>query len=276
MSKTHFNHFFSLFWVFVLSVWACLANADGYEDPTFEQDALRVPRIFKPQNFRDNDRALIAVGLAFEAGLGVKKDEDFAIKWYVRAGSLEPSQAAWELILLATQNGNRAAIFNQAIYAKKYDKDYEANEPAIEMLVQSSDKGFLEAKLELGFSYYEGDIVKRDYAKAIAYLRAATIQGTVLPDVNPAFRHTLDTNAPEDVIVGLRHLGMIYNDKKSGFYNPEQAYYFMVLEYLVLDNKISKTWGDDYPAVSRGRRLLIQKEARKWRVGKPFWEVPSK
>lgn len=276
MPKLYFNYFFSLFWVCVLSVWACLANADGYEDPTFEQDALRVPRIFKPQNFRDNDRALIAVGLAFEAGLGVKKDEDFAIKWYVRADSIELGQVARALVIQAAQNGNRAAIFDRAIYAKKYDKDYEANEPAIEMLVQSSDKGFLEAKLELGLSYCWGDIVKRDDAKAIAYLRAATVQGTVLPDVNPAFRHTLDTNAPEDVIVGLRHLAKIYNDEKSSFHNSEQAYYFMVLEYLVLNNKISKTWGDDYPAVSRDRRLLIQKEARKWRVGKPFWEAPSK
>ena len=89
--------------------------------------------------------AQTALGLAYETGMGVEKDERQAVRFYRLAAEKEDSSAQYYL--------------GKALYDGTGIKDYEE---AVSWLKKSSDKNNDDAQVLLGLAYFYGNGVEKD------------------------------------------------------------------------------------------------------------------
>jgi len=129
--------------------------------------------------------ALTIIGRMYEKGIHFSKDDITAAAYYIRAVRLD-SPAAGKLLYdlcrkenfinqvqnLSSKNDPEAMFVWYGITIPGFDIRITSND-AFNLLVKSADKGFLPAIIELGLSYYTGNIVDEDKVKAIELWQSA-------------------------------------------------------------------------------------------------------
>jgi len=105
--------------------------------------------------------AQCALGACFEAGTGMLKDFEEAVKWYRRAAVQGDPMA--ECALGACYERGRGVSTDLAEAAKWY--------------LQAAEQGYVRAQTKLGGFYAEGAGVKRDLAQACRWYEAAAAKG---------------------------------------------------------------------------------------------------
>ena len=129
-------------------------------------------------------KGYIAMGYCYRAGLGVEKDINKALEWFLKGATL----------------GEAICIYWVAgIYAHELKKP----EDAVQFYEEAAKKGLSNAKNNLYFMYRDGEGVKKDPQKAIKLLIEAAEEGDETAQENLALcyrRGEIVERSPNDAI----------------------------------------------------------------------------
>ena len=122
---------------------------------------------------KGNAMAQYELGLCYEGGIGVKKDNNEAKKWLRRAAEQGHAEAQYNLGIFYVAYGLAGAMLN---YGDKHDDDAVE---AIKWFSKAAEQGHAEAQFVLGSIYEKGveGIVKQDKTEAVKWYNAAAEQG---------------------------------------------------------------------------------------------------
>lgn len=242
----------------ILATISCMTYAgepnDGWDDSTFPVDIKRVPPNLRKRVM--DEKALLKVAHAFEDGKGVPQDKNFAAKWYERAAN-EGSEVAKEWLTREAERGEIAAAMYIKGAGMLLGASKEIKAAGRELIRKAADAGYPDAEMELGLTYYEGRDLPKDMEAAVRYLKKAAVYGENV----------------EDNHVTFGTLGRIYDDEKSGYYNPEQAYYFLLIASRLVPSYYTTRWANEYDKLTPERMSAIKKLAASWKAGMPLWEA---
>ena len=146
-----------------------------------------------------DDRAMLALGIMYNNGDGVKKDLDIAINWYEKAAKLGNMYANEKLgnIYASKQDYKKAANFfekaaNGGDATSAYNLGYFYTgglgvkrdlKKSLQWYEKSAKLGHIDAQLNLGFMYIAGHGTKVDYKKAAYWIKKAKDAGHPKADV---------------------------------------------------------------------------------------------
>ena len=129
--------------------------------------------LYKKAAEKGNAMAQYELGLCYEGGIGVKKDNNEAKKWLRRAAEQGHAEAQYNLGIFYVAYGLAGAMLN---YGDKHDDDAVE---AIKWFSKAAEQGHAEAQFVLGSIYEKGveGIVKQDKTEAVKWYNAAAEQG---------------------------------------------------------------------------------------------------
>ena len=169
-----------------------IINKSGLKDTTAAELIKFAAKSGSPE-------ALLIAGRGFEKGIVVKKDIISAAVNYLRSLRLGSRKAAENLYNLVQQDSffdilKKRTDSNDAdaMYAwaglVALGFDYRiTSEQAFELLKKAVAQGHVQAMVETGLCYYNGDLVKQDKIKAAEYWNAAANNGSIEAKVRLAF-----------------------------------------------------------------------------------------
>ena len=121
--------------------------------------------------------AMFALGVCYETGRGVRRDNKAAIKWYKRSAdnlsydlmtNPDPEEdEARKLVRFLMQDEDLFGLF----------KDERTDEEKLEDDITGAEEGDAEAQRRLGVRYYDGFEVKKDRERAIELFKKSAAQG---------------------------------------------------------------------------------------------------
>lgn len=117
--------------------------------------------LFMRASEKGNLEAQAFVGICYNYGVGVKKNEKEAYKWIVSAAEQGQVNAIFEL----------AYFYERGIVVKR-DMD-----EAIRLYMLAAEQGFPAAQYTIGYFYYIGEAFKRNYVKAFEYFLKSAENG---------------------------------------------------------------------------------------------------
>lgn len=138
--------------------------------------------------------AQYSVGMCYEYGYGVSKNDEEAVKWFRKAAEqgYAPSQnvmgyyyykeekdlnKAFEWFEKAAKQGDAEAQLKVGcFYQMGWSVDKDMKE-ALNWYMKSADQDYAPAQFVLGMCYLEGNDIPRDYDKGIALIESAAKQG---------------------------------------------------------------------------------------------------
>ncbi|NQU56821.1 MAG: SEL1-like repeat protein [Rhodospirillales bacterium] len=123
------------------------------------------------------------IGLMYEGGKGVAKDEAQAAVWFRKAAEQGFVVAQNNLGLMYLQGRGVAQDYAEA--AKWYRK--------------AAEQGYVHAQYDLGVMYENGNGVRKDEAQAVAWYRKAAEQGHALAQTNLGAMYTRGLGVPKDL-----------------------------------------------------------------------------
>ena len=141
-----------------------------------------------------NMEAQLQLGLAYDFGIGVKKNPSEALKWYRRSADQGYSEAQYNLGLSyelgdsVEQDDTEAMKWYQRAAGQGHTKAqlnlgncyYKSQDyaRAVKWYRRAADQGYATAQYNLGFSYDKGNGVPKDYAQAVEWYERAAKQGS--------------------------------------------------------------------------------------------------
>ena len=119
--------------------------------------------------------AQFALGSAYRDGYGVRKSVPVAIEWYRKAAAAGHGRAMWWIAAIhyAEAQHARRNPFRRLVSLFKDDKNAAVAIEWYNKVITDGDNDERRnaARCRLGEIYRNGEIVKRDYAKALKYYR---------------------------------------------------------------------------------------------------------
>ena len=244
--------------LFAPSLGAMEEHVDGDWDDILVQDIQRVPSKLRKGLKQYHVPSLLKVARAYEFGEGVPKNIEFAAIWYTRAAFFEdPVAKAW--LEKETERGEILSLVHQKGADLLSSEDSELKSEGMALILKIADAGYFPAEEEIGHRYFSGYGLPRDFDAAVTYLKRAA--------VNRGSRASAS-----HVTFGM--LGEIYDDKESGYYNPRQAYYFLLISSRISPGYYVTRWVKGYAKVPEREKAFIKKQAAQWKQGMPLWEAP--
>jgi hypothetical protein len=238
------------------SVLATEIHQDGDWDGILPIDIKRVPFKLRKGLREYEVKALLRVARAYENGDGVPKDLNFATKWYERAEFFEsPTAKAW--IKKGMEHEEiPALVFRKGLDLQR-DPDAETHKKGSALIRKAADAGYPDAEMDLGLTHYEGTDLPKDMDAAVRYLKQAAVYGENVNNNHVTFGT----------------LGRIYDDEKSEYYNPEQAYYFLLIATKLFPGYYTARRVKEYDKLTPEQEAAIKKRAANWKAGMPLWEA---
>lgn len=124
------------------------------------------------------------LGLWYDIGRGVERDDPAAVRWYRRAA----------------RQGHRAAQNNLGHLLAKGEGAPEDDAEAVMWFHRAAEQGSSAAQFSLGFHYYNGEGVAPDAAEAARWFRAASAQGVPTAQYNLATMYANGIGVPQDLV----------------------------------------------------------------------------
>ena len=186
----------------MLKYYTIINNLDKCDDK-FEQGFIKkVNEIAK----LGNAKAQILLGRCYEIGIGVKKDENEAVKWCQKAaeqglavaqynlakfylsgiGVLKNNAEAFKWYKKAAEQGNVEAQYNLANCYFNGIGVYKSIKEAFKWYREAAEQGFAEAQNKLGYYYKNGYGVSYDNIETVRWYKKAAEQGNVEAQYNLA------------------------------------------------------------------------------------------
>lgn len=187
-----------------VSLWRQAANQDNaqaqyYLGVTYGKDDPRSFPWFKKAAEQDVVKAQMAVGEAYENGIGVVKDEGQAVTWYQKAADRGDAEAQLKL-------------GDCYYYGAGVEKDLAES---ARLYQKSAEQGNAVAQYNLGVSYWFGSGIAKNYAKAVNLWKLSAQQG----------------NAD-----ALLNLGIAYQEGGKGV-NKNEAYAYVLFNEAASTNE---------------------------------------
>ena len=147
---------------------ACAAPAWADDHAQFQQgytayqagNYAQALRLWQPLAQKGNAEAQFALGLMYDKGQGVVKNDRQAAAWYQKAANQGHADAQLNLGLMYANGWGVAKNYQQA--AAWYQK--------------AADQGNADAQYNLGLMYYNGQGVARNYRQAAAWYKKVLAQ----------------------------------------------------------------------------------------------------
>lgn len=158
------KRFVLFFLILQLSFLSFIVNAGELEEGFQEfktgnyEQALR---LWHPLAEKDNDKAQYNIGILYNQGLGVEKNEKTAFIWFKRAAS----------------NGNTDAMYNLALMYNQGRVVYRSPKDAFKWWKKAAELGNDAAQFNLGVMYVYGRSVKKDTIEALKWWKQSAQQG---------------------------------------------------------------------------------------------------
>ena len=186
----------------MLKYYTIINNLDKCDDK-FEQGFIKkVNEIAK----LGNAKAQILLGRCYEIGIGVKKDENEAVKWCQKAaeqglavaqynlakfylsgiGVLKNNAEAFKWYKKAAEQGNVEAQYNLANCYFNGIGVYKSIKEAFKWYREAAEQGFAEAQNKLGYYYKNGYGVSYDNIETVRWYKKAAEQGNAKAQYNLA------------------------------------------------------------------------------------------
>ena len=245
--------------LFTPSLGAEERDVDAEWDDNLVQDIQRVPPHLRKGLKRYHLPSLLKVARAYEFGEGVPKNLDLAVSWYTRAANIcDPVAKAW--LEKETERGEIISlVYRKGDELRRYG-DRNLDLEGMALIRKAADAGYLPAERTIGLASFKGEDIPRDFDVAVTYLKRAA--------------ENRDTwwESADHVTFGT--LGEIYDDGQSGYYNPQQAYYFLLISSRIFPGYNVTDWVKGYDKVPEREKAFIKKQATQWKQGMPLWEAP--
>lgn len=169
-----------------LLILACPLWACSYEEGRSYYRAKQYEKahacFMQPEN-RQNPKAWNTLGIMYNNGYGVEKDERKAVEWYMKAA----------------MNGYAVSQYNLACQYEKgrgVERDYARAMFWYEKAAEQNDSS---AELNIGYLYSEGIGVPRDMQKALYWYRRAAAHGDTDAMTNIAHMYYQGTGLKRDI-----------------------------------------------------------------------------
>ena len=158
-----------LFLLFILSSYLFCTNYDIGLDFYKKRNYDKAMNNFQIASNNNDNKAMLAIGIMYANGDGVKRDIKQAIKWYNKAA----------------ENGNSYAYSKLGnFYASK--KDYKK---AFKWFLKAAKIGDNKAAYNLGYFYTGGLGIARDLKKALHWYEVAAKAGNIDAQLNLGFAY---------------------------------------------------------------------------------------
>ena len=179
-------------------------------------------------------RAQYRLAKMFEEGVGVRKDDRAALRWYRQAAELGSVEARYELALMYSlgrgvrQDSSRAAywygllaeeghISAQYLLAGMYEQGDGVERSvhrALHWYRQAAAQGHVRAQMKLGDAYSRGDGVDEDLAQAWAWFDLAAAKGNELAETE---RRSLAHRLSEEQLVEAMTFSRLLRPQRVGW-----------------------------------------------------------
>lgn len=153
--------------------------------------------IFRREAENNSGRAMFYLGKFYDEGIGnVSEDKGLSKKWYLRgcevgeilakvnfALSIDDKIKKIEIVkncldeLQQLSINNVVARYELALLYKNENEIFSANKKYIEYLELAANDGYWMAMNDLGFQYFNGKIIEKDYTKSIYWIKKAANLG---------------------------------------------------------------------------------------------------
>jgi uncharacterized protein len=129
---------------------------------THSPDYIEAIKWWKLASSKGHVRAPFFIATCYDFGNGVTKNLEEAIKWYILATRRDEGR------------GNESAEYNLGLI---YRDDLKIYRRANYWFGKAAEHGDAEALTNIGYSYHEGEGVKRNYTTAVDFYRKAARKG---------------------------------------------------------------------------------------------------
>lgn len=163
--------------------------------------------------------AMYYLGTAYALGKEVEKNDEEALKWYLRAaphnaeaafnaammykdglGTSTDVEKALELFCSASSQGVAAASFQAGtIYLKK-----GMPEKAVDYFKKAAESGLAEAQHNYGMACLRGDGIERNFADAVEWLSKSSAQGNSVSALRLGRMYLTGSGVPQDYAEAAR------------------------------------------------------------------------
>ena len=173
-----------------------------YSGKGVEQDYAEAVKWYRLAAEQGDARAQYLVGYAYRIGEGVEQDYAEAVKWWRLSAEQENADAQYwnadaqywlgyfyykgigveqdynESLKWLEKSAKQGNVLAERELGKSYDKEQDDDEVLMRMLKAAEyPYGNVFAQVNLGRTYYNGEIVEQDYAKAVKWYLLAAQQG---------------------------------------------------------------------------------------------------
>ncbi|MGB2739426.1 MAG: tetratricopeptide repeat protein [Cognaticolwellia sp.] len=145
---------------------------------------LLVESIAMNGNFETQSEAQMTIAILYENGVGVLKDIEKAIDWYIKAAELGLAEAQYLL----------GELYDNHCYINENYQQKSAN-----WTEKAAEKGHVQAQYKLSYVYNYGRGVHKDHKQAIKWCRKAAEQGYVSAQVELGNQYSYGVNLAEDL-----------------------------------------------------------------------------
>ncbi len=179
---------------------------------------------FQPLAEQGDMRAQRALGIMFEYGQGVSKDESAAVGWFRKAaeqgdsdaqsrlggmledgrGVAKDERAAATWFRKAAEHGHATAQFNLALMLANGQGVAKDERAAVSWYRKAAEQGHVSAQTNLGLMLAKGRGVAKDEREAVTWYRKAAEQGDVLAQNNLGSTYEVGTGARQDYVEAAR------------------------------------------------------------------------
>ena len=144
-----------------------------------------------------DEAAQYHLGVCYEEGKGVEKDESKAAEWYAKSLQLGNVEALKRLKKLASR-GNSVAQYHLGKCYKEGINGVKSEKLAIEWFTKSAAQGHAEAQFNLGVCYEDGTGVMKDDRKAVEWYEKSAEQGYAKAQFNLGVCYKSGRGVPKD------------------------------------------------------------------------------
>jgi TPR repeat protein len=214
-------HFCTRCWLPVFAVVFCLGGLTAHGEGKPSADKIAEYRKAAEQG---NAAAQFNLGLCYDNGEGVVKDEVEAVKWYRKAAEQGLAQAQSNLGLRyasgegvakdeveaakwyrkAAEQGHTQAQSNLGVcYA--YGQGVLKNKAeAVKWYRKAAEKGLDSAQLNLGGCYFRGEGVEKDKVEAVKWFRKSAEQGLASAQLNLGNSYQVGEGVVKDAVEAVK------------------------------------------------------------------------
>ncbi len=184
---------------------AAPVNAGPFEDGMrayVKGDYAVALKLWQPLAEQGDAQAQHNLGMMYESGQGVPKDDNKAVEWYRKAAEQGHANAQYSLDSMQ-ENGQGVLQDNTKAFkdgeAAAQRGDYAT---ALQLWRPLAEQGHARAQVNLGHMYSKGRGVPLDDAEAVKWYRIAAEQGDARAQRNLGLMYAIGRGVPQDYVSG--------------------------------------------------------------------------